>query len=186
MRVAKARMAIASGQYEALCAGRHIIPTPTPTPTPTLTLRSTGLCDLAEVVLQVGAGHADAVVLDGERVRLLVGHEAHPPLVERRALLREREEALLVARVRGVRDQLAKEDVLRRRREGGGGAGGRERGMCAARGGDGGGGSVWSGGDDLAAAAMAAVRCGRLRRSAGWRTTGGWVRAAAPCPSTAS
>ena len=34
MRMAIARIAIASGQYEALCAGRHITPTPTPTPYP--------------------------------------------------------------------------------------------------------------------------------------------------------
>merc|ERR1719424_1769040 len=75
-------------------------------------LLGAALRDAAEVALQLRARHADAVVLDGERARLLVARQPDAPGVRLRALLRQRQEPLLVARVRGVRDELAQEDVL--------------------------------------------------------------------------
>ena len=70
------------------------------------------LRDPAEVLAHILAREADAIVLDSERVGLLVRHHADTPLVRRPAVLRQREEPLLVAGVGGVADELAKEDIL--------------------------------------------------------------------------
>ncbi|CAH0377059.1 unnamed protein product, partial [Pelagomonas calceolata] len=73
-----------------------------------------GLGDRAEVVDEVGLGHADARVDDGQGVVGLVGHDVDLEVrlgVEDRRV-RERLVADLVERIGGVRDELAEEDLL--------------------------------------------------------------------------
>lgn len=81
-------------------------------------MAQTNLCarlgDGAEVVDHVGLGHADTGVADGERLALLVGRDADVKLLLRleRSGVSQRLVADLVQRIRAVRDDLAKEDLL--------------------------------------------------------------------------
>ena len=72
------------------------------------------LGDGTEVVDHVGLGHTDTGVADGERLVLLVRRDADVKLLlslERRRVS-QRLVADLVERIRAVRDDLAKEDLL--------------------------------------------------------------------------
>ena len=79
-----------------------------------LELQRAAACDDAEVAVKLFLGHADAVVGHGDRARLLVGDDADLEVAARNAhvFIRERLVAELVDRVRGVRNDLAQEDLL--------------------------------------------------------------------------
>mmetsp|Transcript_30074 Transcript_30074/g.64217 ORF Transcript_30074/g.64217 Transcript_30074/m.64217 type:complete len:816 (-) Transcript_30074:293-2740(-) len=72
------------------------------------------LRDGAQVLHQVGLGHPDPSVQDRQHAVLRVRADAHLQVLARRQRVRlgQRQQADLVKGVRGVRDQLAKEDVL--------------------------------------------------------------------------
>jgi hypothetical protein len=77
-------------------------------------LACTRLCDRADVLDHFLPRHAHAVIGDGDRARGLVVADADLQfgvLFEQRRV-GERLESQLVARIRGVRDQLAQEDLL--------------------------------------------------------------------------
>mmetsp|Transcript_858 Transcript_858/g.2667 ORF Transcript_858/g.2667 Transcript_858/m.2667 type:complete len:639 (-) Transcript_858:40-1956(-) len=78
--------------------------------------RRARLRDGAEVLNEILARHPDAAVNDREGLRLFVGDNLHLKLgrlaLAEHALLRQRHEADLVERVRGVGNELAKEDLL--------------------------------------------------------------------------
>ena len=70
--------------------------------------------DRADVLDHLVAAHADAVVADGQRARVLVpGHlDAKLGIVGGQRGIRQRGEAQLVARIRRIRDEFAQEDLL--------------------------------------------------------------------------
>jgi hypothetical protein len=72
-----------------------------------------GLRDRAEVLHQLVARHADAGVADRDRLGVLVGRDANRQLGlgVQHLLVGEHLELHAVQRVRGVRDQLAQEDL---------------------------------------------------------------------------
>ena len=74
----------------------------------------TALGDYAEVALQLGLGHADAVVADGEGARIVVhgDEDAEVLPVHADAVVGQRAVGKLVYGVRGVGDDLAQEDFL--------------------------------------------------------------------------
>ena len=76
-------------------------------------LAGAGLGDRAQVGDRLLARHADAVVADGERAlgRVVVHPDLEVRLARHQVGLREREETQLVVGVRGVRDELAQEDL---------------------------------------------------------------------------
>ena len=79
-----------------------------------LELQRAAARDDAEVAVELLLGHADAVVGHGDRARFLVGDDADLEVAARHAhvFIRERLVAELVDCVRGVRDDLAQEDLL--------------------------------------------------------------------------
>ena len=73
-----------------------------------------GLGDHAEVVLRLLHAHADAVILDGDGARILVGAhiDAEVGAVEAHLLVRQGQVAELVDGVGSVGDDLTQEDLL--------------------------------------------------------------------------
>ena len=79
-----------------------------------LELLAAGMGDGAEVLLEVLSGHADAVVGDGKRARVLVKRDADGKVVvaELNTRVGETLEVELVHRIRRVGDKLTQEDLL--------------------------------------------------------------------------
>ena len=79
-----------------------------------LELLAAGMGDGAEVFLEVLGGHADAVVGDGKRARVLVKRDADGKVIvaELNTRVGETLEVELVHRIRRVGDKLTQEDLL--------------------------------------------------------------------------
>ena len=73
-----------------------------------------GFRDSTEMVNGFIAGHADAVIRDGQGAVLFIKRDAHAQFAVTfiQLWLRERTETQLVCRIRGVRDKLTQEDFF--------------------------------------------------------------------------